>query len=111
MVDIKLKCEAPKRLAGEYSFNSFKGLYQWVTRNFRSPLYANHLVIAVAESGLWRECIYGKIIEVTSSATLGYKAKELAREIELLRSMVGGDRCSKREEDGLKFVEVVDKII
>jgi len=42
---------------------------------------------------------------------LGYKAKELAREIGLLRPMVGGDRCSKREEDGLKFAEVVDKII
>jgi hypothetical protein len=51
MVYIKLKCEAPKRLAGECSFNSFKELYGWVSRNLRS-LYAKHVIIAVAERGL-----------------------------------------------------------
>jgi len=110
MVSITLRCKAPKRLS-ESTFNSFRALYLWVLRNFKNPSYANHLIIPVAERGIWREYKYGKAIEITSSSVLGYRAKEMARHMELLRPAIGGNRYSRKEKKGLEFAEAVDKIL
>jgi len=112
MVIITIRCKVPKRLFGHYSFNSFKDLYLWISRNFKNPSYANQVIISVAERGVWdREVKHGGDIKISSSSKLGYKAKEIAREIGLLRSVIGGDRYSRKIEKGLEFAESVDKIL
>jgi hypothetical protein len=108
MTNIVLKCLSPKRLAGEYTFKSFKALYTWVLENLKRPKgLANMLVLAVAENGEYKSYVQGRCIEVASDVKLGYEAKKLAREIGLIR----GDRYSRKMEVGLKFAEAVDKIL
>lgn len=54
MVNITLRCKAPRNLVGEYTFSSFKELYLWVLRKFKDPSFANNLIIPVAEHGEYR---------------------------------------------------------
>jgi len=111
MVSIALACKAPKKLKGEHQFSSFKELYIWVSRNFKDPSYANHLIINVAENGVWSEAKYGRVIEISSGSKLGYRAKEIARDIGLLHTKWGSDRYSERAEKELEFAEAIDKIL
>lgn len=111
MISITLKCKAPKRLIGEYTFSSFRELYLWVLRKIKDPSFANHLIIPVAEHGEYRSSIYRRDIEIISNYTLGYRAKEMARDIGLLRPVIGGDEYSREEKKGLEFAESVDKTL
>lgn len=103
MVNITLRCKAPRNLVGEYTFSSFKELYLWVLRKFKDPSFANSLIIPVAEHGEYRSLTYRRDIEITSSSALGYRAKEMARDMELLYSSKG--------EKGLEFAKSVDEVL
>ena len=111
MISITLRCKAPRRLVGEYTFSSFRELYLWLLRNFKDPSFANHVIIPVAEHGEYRSSTHRRDIEITSSSALDYRAKEIARGIGLLRQVIGGDRYSRDEKKGLAFVESVDEIL
>lgn len=111
MINITLRCKTPRRLIGEYTFSSFRELYLWVLRNFKDPSLANHLIIEVAEHGEHRSSTYRRDIEISSNSTLGYRAKEIARDIGLLCSVIGGDKHSRKEKKGLEFAESIDKIL
>ena len=111
MTGITLRCKAPKRLVGEHTFSSFTELYLWLLRKFKDPSFANHLIIAVAEKGECRRLGSRRDIEITSDSKLDYRAKEMARDIGLLISVMGGDKYSSKEKKGLEFVESVDKIL
>jgi len=92
MTNLMLRCESPKRLAGEYDSNSFEELYLWVSRNFKRPKgLVNSHILVVAEGGEYKSLVRGSCIEVVSDVRLGYGAKELARKIGLLRTVTGGD--------------------
>lgn len=110
MISITLRCKAPRKLTGEYTFSSFRELYLWVLRNFKDSSFANHLIIPVAERGEYRSATR-RDIEITSSSALGYRAKEIARDMGLLRPVIGGNRYSRKEKKGLEFAEFVDKIL
>ena len=103
MVNITLRCKAPKRLAGECTFSSFRELYLWLLRKFKDPSFANSLIIPVAEQGEYRSFTHRRAIEITSDSSLGYRAKEMARDM--------GLQNSSEEKKGLKFAESIDEIL
>jgi len=112
MTNIIVKCKAPKRLKGEHTFSSFKDLYVWALRNFKRPKgIAGSIVLIVAEQGYYSSYIMGRSLEITSDVKLGYKAKEIAREIGLLIPVMGGDKWSYEASKGLEFAERVDEIL
>ncbi|MBC7131255.1 hypothetical protein H5T51_08635 [Candidatus Bathyarchaeota archaeon] len=98
-------------MKGEYSFSSFQELYLWSLRNFKRPKgIAGSIALAVAENGYYSSHTAWRSLEITSDVKLGYKAKEIAREIGLLISVIGGDEWTKDADKGLKFAQhIVDE--
>jgi len=119
LVTIKVVVKAPKRLVGEYTFNSFEETYRWLREKFKRPrLLAFNIIVELAEKGEFPlSARHGLAIYAYSNVKIGDMAKKLSYELAL--SKVKRRRTLEiprsawlklTDEDSLKYAKAIDEL-
>ena len=119
MVTIKVVVKAPKRLAGERTFNSFEETYRWLRENFKRPrLLVFDIIVQLAEKGEFPWVLrHGLAIYAYSDVKIGYKAKKLSYELALSKvkrrrtlEIPRSTWLKLTDEDCLKYAKTIDEL-
>lgn len=114
LVEIRVNCIAPKRLAGEYVFNSFTELCEWMFRSFKRPkTLAGSVLVALSERGAYSRYTAWCSLNVSSNITVEYfEHRRMAREAGILRHKrrrFEEEWDFKNEENILEFAKLLDE--
>ena len=104
---ITVKCTAPKRLKGRYEFRTYEEFARWLGKTRLSRV--SNALVAVAERGRFGAQVYGRDFDITGPPR-GYAAKELARQVGVIRVRGGGDVYSKDPERAVEFARHLDRV-
>ena len=105
---ITIDCERPKRLRGQYEFDSCEGLTNWLIDAKLPQREINALIVGVAENGRYAPLVGHRVLTITGPAH-GYQAKEMARQIGVINTRGKGERYSKDPQKGLEFARRIDE--
>ena len=96
MVTITVRCQAPRNAEGEHEFGSFMELLGWLENIHGAKSSKGSILVSLAEYGSYVVAKYGFALDIKSGPTLGYAAKELAREVGVIeRRGFGSDKYVK----------------
>ena len=107
---ISVKCDEPKDFEDSDQFNTYEGFAHWIADIPAARAGLGAALCALAEIGEFSKGRTGYKIHATSNLCYGYAAKELAREVGLLKSWRGGDRWNKDPQIALEFARRLDKL-
>jgi hypothetical protein len=88
---IKVNVLAPKKIAGSYNFGDFKEFYQWMDKVKQFKNLKAKALVSLAQNGSYNAFTDRYSISCSYDRPLGYKAKEIAREIGFLKTKMGSD--------------------
>ena len=106
-MNIKVKCQQPKYVAGEYIFSSLEELYRWLSLIKGLPRYgAGRIIYMVAKEGSWRS-IYGRLdAEIKSDYHDYFLIEKIVEEIGFR-----GRKAFADKEKVLAFCKAFDKYV
>jgi hypothetical protein len=84
-------------------------LLEWLETIHRARLSKGSVLVSLAEHGSYREAVYGFAVELSSEPIMCYAAKELAREVGVIRSgRWGADKWVNDEVAIRAFAQELD---
>ncbi|WXG41525.1 MAG: hypothetical protein WED07_12295 [Candidatus Freyarchaeum deiterrae] len=108
---INLEVFWPKRVKGEYNFESFREFYDWLSRNLSKPKRLKAIVtLCVAEDGSYQSGTTWDYFKVSFDRPLGYEVKSIARRTGFLRRELGLPNDFDYEK-AYDFIEVIDRMV
>lgn len=108
---INLKVFWPKRIKGEYNFESFREFYDWLSRNLSKPKRLRAIVtLSVAEDGSYNDCTGWHHYEVSFNKPLGREARLIAERTGFLRRTLGLPNDFDYEK-AYDFLEIIDRLV
>ena len=106
-MNIKVKCQQPKYVAGEYIFSSLEELYHWLSLIKGLPRHgAGRIIYMVAKEGSWHQ-IYGRLdAEIKSDYHDYFLTGKIVKEIGFT-----GRKAFADKEKVLAFCKAFDKYV